>query len=437
MTTWPPFAVRRPGTDAARAPDRVARAALASVAAVAGVVALIVSRRPDGIWNPQFWAEDGTLWYAQAYNEGALHALATPAAGYLQTFSRLTAALSLPFALRHAPLVFELAAILVQALPPLYVLSDRFSETMPDLRVRLIAALLLIGAPNGFEVQSNVTNAQTHLALLALLIVLAAPPRGPVAAAGDILLLLLAGLSSPTCVLLFPVAVLSWWYRRTPWRAAVAATVLVPATVQTLTYLTSGGAGRESTPLGASGALLLRIVGGQIFTAGIVGAKPYSFALRHGGAWTPTVMVLIALIGLLLVARALWWSGSLELRLCTLFGALALAAGLTSPTIKATARWEALCVPNAGGRYYAPAILAVLALLLWSACADPSRSLRRMSRALLATVLLVGMPLDWWVAPRPDLDFARHAELFAIAPPGAVVQIPIPPRGWRMTLHKH
>src|SRR4051812_3305174 len=85
-------------------------------AAVVVTIALIVSRRPDGIWHAQFWAEDGKIWYADAYNEGPLRALLFPAAGYLQSFSRLAAALSVAFDLRHAPLVMNVAAVLVQAL---------------------------------------------------------------------------------------------------------------------------------------------------------------------------------------------------------------------------------------------------------------------------------------------------------------------------------
>jgi 23S rRNA (pseudouridine1915-N3)-methyltransferase len=82
----------------------------AMACAVLATIGLIVARRPDGIWNAQFWAEDGKTWYAQAYNEGALHALLLPAGGYLQSFSRLTAALSLAFDLRHAPLVFAVGS---------------------------------------------------------------------------------------------------------------------------------------------------------------------------------------------------------------------------------------------------------------------------------------------------------------------------------------
>jgi len=405
-------------------------------AAIVVTIGLIVSRRPDGISNAQFWAEDGRIWYAQAYNEGALHALLLPAAGYLQSFSRLVAALSLAVDLRHAPLLFNVAAVLVQALPPLYLLSSRYAALMPDLRVRMLAALLVIGAPNGFEIQSNVTNAQTHLALLSLLIVLAAPPRGLAGAVFDALFLLLGGLSGPTCVLLLPIAALAWRHEPSRRRALVVLLVLLPAAVQLLTYLSTGGAGRVTTPLGASVAGFLRIVGAQIFIAGTVGAKVYTFLVRYGGPLTSSGTLLVGLVGLLYVAGVLWRAQGVALRLFCLFGALALAAGLASPAIVEVPRWQALLTPNAGVRYYAPPILALLALLMWSACADPSPRFRRLSRLALAAVLLVGMPLDWRVAPRVDFDFAHHAELFDAAPSGTEVRIPIPP-GWRMKLYKH
>ena len=41
---------------------------------------LIVARWPDALLSPQFYAEDGKYFYAQAYNLGGLHALTIPLA---------------------------------------------------------------------------------------------------------------------------------------------------------------------------------------------------------------------------------------------------------------------------------------------------------------------------------------------------------------------
>jgi hypothetical protein len=50
---------------------------------------LIFLRRPDALLNPQFLAEDGTSFYADAYNLGGLRALFLPIAGYLLVSDRL------------------------------------------------------------------------------------------------------------------------------------------------------------------------------------------------------------------------------------------------------------------------------------------------------------------------------------------------------------
>jgi hypothetical protein len=190
------------------------------------------------------------------------------------------------------------------------------------------------------------------------------------------------------------------------------------------------------TPLGATPLGFLQIVGGQIVVGGTLGMDGYRALRWLGGFWSATGAALAGIAGMAFAARALWLSRSMPLRLFVLFAALALAAGLASPAILYVPRWEGLRVPGAGIRYYAPPILAWLAVLLWSAARDPDRRVKCVARSALGGVLLIGMPLDWRVAPRPDLDFATHAARFAAAEPGTLVRIPIPPAGWEMRLRK-
>ncbi len=44
-------------------------------AAIVATAALLILRRPDAVLHAQFWAEDGVVWFADAYNFGALQAL--------------------------------------------------------------------------------------------------------------------------------------------------------------------------------------------------------------------------------------------------------------------------------------------------------------------------------------------------------------------------
>lgn len=430
------FSGPTPKVDALR--PHVGRSVSAPISAVVtlALIAVVVSRRPDTVLHPQFWAEDGTFWFAAAYNDGPLVTLQTPAGGYFQSFSRLTAALSLLFGLRWAPLTFGLAAILVQILAPLYLLSSRLAVSIPDLRLRALLALLILGVPNSFEVQSNVTNAQTHLAVLGFLIVVADEAEGWPARIFDVLGLVLAGLSGPTCLMLVPVAAIAYLReRRSGRRKLILVVTTALALAQGAAIVTTGPATRVATPLGASVLRLLALIGGQIFVAGTLGAKIYATVFSILGEASITAST-IGFAGLVFIGRIFVLTTSFQLRMALLFGTLVLSAALISPVVGSPPRWRTLQMPNVGVRYYVIPIAAYLAALLWASCADPCPALRRVSRVGLLAVLLVGMPLDWRVDPRPDLGFEKHVAAFEAAPAGSLVRIPIPPAGWEMHLRK-
>src|SRR4026209_2147612 len=101
--------------------DRRRMMLYASVALVAFL--LIASHRPDAVLNPQFWAEDGRLWYSDAYNRGILYSPLTPEVGYFQTISRLTAVAAQAVPLTAAPALFNLTAIGVKLAAVVFLVS--------------------------------------------------------------------------------------------------------------------------------------------------------------------------------------------------------------------------------------------------------------------------------------------------------------------------
>ena len=82
------------------------------IASFATALLLIFLRDPSLFTRPQFWAEDGSFWYAQAYNGGWLHSLTIPDGGYLNTLQRLSAGLALVVPFRWAPLPMVLVGLL-------------------------------------------------------------------------------------------------------------------------------------------------------------------------------------------------------------------------------------------------------------------------------------------------------------------------------------
>jgi len=78
--------------------------------------AIIISRRPDAILNAQFFAEDGTVWFSDAYSLG-VGSLAMPQAGYLHSLTRLIALFAQFFPFTASPLVMNLCAIAIKFCP--------------------------------------------------------------------------------------------------------------------------------------------------------------------------------------------------------------------------------------------------------------------------------------------------------------------------------
>ena len=122
--------------------------------AVFGLVLIaLFSRCPSRITHAQFYAEDGTIWFAQAYNGGWLHSLVLPQTGYLNTMPRLGAGLALLFPLRWAPLVMAIVGMLIQAVPVPILLSAQmpwlgFAAHPPGL------AAIYIALPNARKFMS-------------------------------------------------------------------------------------------------------------------------------------------------------------------------------------------------------------------------------------------------------------------------------------------
>src|SRR4051812_11281001 len=146
---------------------------------------IVVSRRPDVLFNAQFWAEDGKIWHADAYNLGVILPFLHPAAGYFDTFPRLAALAGRLLPLGLVPLMFNCIAIVFQVLPAQFLLSSRCKE-WGSVNARALFAFVYLALPNSHEMHVNITNTQWRLALLVLMILFARPSQSAVWNAVDL-----------------------------------------------------------------------------------------------------------------------------------------------------------------------------------------------------------------------------------------------------------
>ena len=416
-------------TQALLSPTLWARVLPAAFALV-GVV-MLLTRLPVVLLT-NLWAEDGTFFYAEAYNLGGLRALLNPHTSYLQTFPRLESLVAVHFPVAYAPYLATAVALLADVLPGALFVSDRFRELVPSRWLRVLLALATIALPGSFEVNGNLANVQWHLALLGFLLLLAAP-RTRVGHLLDLIALAVVGLSGPFGFLLLPVALLLAW-RRGAWLWPRVALLAATVTLQGLVYVTHRGQ-RPPLTLGASGDLLVRILDRPLLVP-ILGTHLYQ-ALSHSAAWsTLWAPLAVLIVGAALLAYALW-RGPLELRLLLWLGAgvmgITLFAGLVPEKIQL---WPILTQGDNGYRYFYIPALTWLVALIWIVCQPRLTGLRALALGLLALSLLVGIPSDWRYVEIPATGYQAAARAFDRSPPGTNATLPIAPTKWTMELHK-
>jgi hypothetical protein len=396
--------------------------------------ALVVSRRPDAVLNAQFWAEDGAVWYADAYNHGWAPLLWTHT-GYHQVTSSLAAVLAQPLGLGSAPALFNAVALSLQVLPALFIVSARFDRVIPSLPVRYAIGAIYLAIP-AEEVHGNITNAQWHWALLTLMVILARPAPTWRWRVVDMTVLVLGSLSGPLVIVLAPLAVVRWLASRERWHLILASTASVLAAVQAVTALDSAAV-RSHAPLGAGLRVLAHILVNRVLLTGVSGEESTPGFSTEAWPHGALIAAALAIGGALLLALVIW-KGQLELRLLVAFAALALCMALARPQVNATApQWPMMVHgPGAGARYFLIPVVALVVSLVWL-----MSRLSGVARGALAgawcTLFLMGAIGHWTYAPYSDFHPAAEAAQLARATPGTEVTLPINPPGWVMVLRRH
>ena len=395
--------------------------------------ALIVARRADVLAYPQFWAEDGTVWYEGAYYLG-WGSLFVPHTGYFQTTSRLVALTAQLLPLAYAPLFFNVIAIVVKIIPVLFIFFQRYRKNFFSILTPLVISLAYLSLPNTSEVHANITNAHWFLAITAFLILTAGKATTRVGKYFDICFLILAGLSGPFVIFLLPVAMIWWWRNRKDgydWNqiVPVVSTVLIQVGALLLT-----GASRVNMALGATPSLFVKITSGQLFLGTLLGKGGYTALyndiLFANGIKSQFFYASIFLLGIFVLVWAAI-KGPVRLRLFLLFTGLVYASALLKPMASATQpQWAVMMLPGNAMRYWFLPMLGFLISILFLFAKKNPRPVKFLGFCVLL-IMLYGMKYEWVYDSWPNLSFATYAHKFEQLAPGETIKIPIMPETWR------
>ena len=393
---------------------------------------VIVLRRPDAIFHAQLYAEDGHVWFADAYNLGWWPALFRTWTGYYLTLPRLGAALALLVPLSLVPLLLNIIAIFFHALPVNLLLIARSSE-WGTLRFRAQLAAIYLVLPNCLEVSAGITDANWLLALSAIILLLASTPKSVAGRLFEIFIMLLCGLTGPFCIFLLPISIFLAWRHRDHWRWIPAAILLLTSIAQARALLFVDPAVRTHQALGASPLLFARILGGQVYLGAVLGGNGLSFSPNIGHI---AFLVCVAVCGTAFITVC-FLKSPLAMKLFLLFSALLFAGSLVSPLEWGHPEMSvwALLSGISGLRYWFFPTLAFAWALLWGYQSHVAPI--KATSATLLCLMCIGVLRDWRHPALQETHFTESVKRFEAAPVGTTVTIPVHPQGWTMQLVKH
>lgn len=387
-----------------------------------------MARRETLISNAQFWAEDGAVFYAQAYNIGP-RSIFEPYNGYLHLAPRLIALASQAVPTIWAPYVFS---VVVCSVPPLVavVLLSSSAASMGNLRVRLAWAVLLIVCPNGFETYGNLSNLQWLIAIgMAILLARPAPKPG-ISQAVLLAASFIVALTGPFA----PLYLWFTWVSREPagsaYRRKILGIFALGSLVQIVTFFSYP---RYAIQLGATSLKFFQIIGMRATLWSLIGQRYGIQQLKDGPMGLGAALVATLVLAALFVIS--WRTRNQVLRNLWIVGGAILFAALASPITDPHDAWGAMASTDAGGRYFFPIAFAIAATITYFALGE-DRHLRFVGY-LLAPILLLGICNDFTVDPLLNLHLDQQAHALYRAKPGEHVVLAINPLGWNMDLIKH
>jgi hypothetical protein len=377
--------------------------------------AILVARRPAQISNPQFWAEDGKIFFAQAYTLGA-GAFVRTFAGFLHTVNRIGNAVAQWADPAWAPAIFAAEAFVLT----LYVAARTQSSRFP-LRPHVGYALAVVLIPDTFEILLFLVNVDRILAAGLLLVLISREARRWWQHVHDVAAVSVLGLTGPYSVFFAPLFLWRAFQRRT--RASVVLAVLATGCAVTQGVLIARhqmgklqdggfaamGAG-EVVP-----AKILAVPGMRIAGSLLAGSRvPNDYPLPVEIALGIGVLAVVAFLAL----------RKGPARTERIWMALAFVLVLASALYRCRFVLPDLCHAVYGARYfYMPQVVVVWMLIDFAV--ERRRWLSRVAAVMLLWMVVVNIPR----LREPGLQDFRWKEYAAKIRAGEAVEIPLNPGG--------
>jgi hypothetical protein len=403
------------------------------LAVAAVVMGVLVLRRPDALFYPQFWAEDGSVFFKEQMESGFLVAVGIHYAGYLHLVPRVIAGLASVFPLRFAPLCYNFVALCLAAVVCAWFSRGEFRRIVRSDGLRALACVGFACAPTGWEIVGTVTNLQWYLLWWGYLLWMSPLPAGRKGRVAFVGAWAAIGLSAPGAIALMPFWMVRLVVRRDRGERVACLACLVPPLLL-VSMVDPSEVGAITEPFAAAELIfrgVRKLFAWRVVVEALVGeTDPVHLADRMGDSLAYlgflTVVVGCALLAVYGSVRVRTW-----LVLSAVFVVLYLAVavvGRPDHVLKVS-----LYKMNWGGGRYFFVPLCVVLMGFFAALSVAPRW-RKLLVVPILMVLVFSIVGQFRTPPFEDLRWAEHAALLERAmneKRTGWIEVPVNPSHWR------
>ncbi len=134
------------------------------------VITLNIVRKPELLYQPRFFAEEGANFFQQAYNTSFVYNLLNPQFGYYTLYNVLATSLATVVNLEYAPLITTYAALIIQVIISIYVIWSDIPALNSQIKRYIVAMSFPLLCPG--QIWLTTIGVQYWLTVLSFLILL-------------------------------------------------------------------------------------------------------------------------------------------------------------------------------------------------------------------------------------------------------------------------
>jgi hypothetical protein len=402
-------------------------------------------RRPDGLLNPQLFAEDGTIFFKSAFELSSWQAIFTPYAGYLHLIPRIIAEFGSLFPISMIPVVYNTISLVIAGVCLSWFYLPNFRHIVKKDSLRLIWVLLMAFATNHATIIC-LCDIQWYLLAWAMLVTIMKPPENKWLRGLILFGLLLTFCSAPITIVLLPIWLLRSIFAKNPKEKTIASGILVLGITAFIFCLTMGDMNNGiSWQKALSFSMIHNLVVGflvRIVSVSLLGPDLTYKVIEFGRPLFGLAMIIV-LPGLM----ALLFKNNTKLFLNFILLYIAIVSLLLIVVVRLPSDFYFInggLIFN-GGRYFFLGTAALYLFIL--VCFDNmviGTTLRdaknKVGAVALVMVVLLSIP-NFKLPPFPDLEWKKYSHLIVATQEGlgtnqqTTLEIPINPSGWSISLY--